>query len=151
VQGYGASQRAVAGAAAAALTVQSARVAVSKNTAAAQRKTAETPSRGNRKKQVDFNLSPSPLEEAAEGDYNSKEDLDYKFDVDLDDITLNTEGLSLISKESSIDIIPRHGKILDRFQQEDSSEEESDEEVLCLYVPRLKSQAQGDNMSFRVQ
>jgi hypothetical protein len=43
VQGPGATQRAISGAAAAALTGQSARVAGSKITAAAQRKTAATP------------------------------------------------------------------------------------------------------------
>jgi hypothetical protein len=72
---------------------------VNKNTAAAQRKTAAaTPRRGNRKKTVVFNLSPLPLEEADDDDYNSEEDIDYEFDAELDDITLNTEGLSLASK-----------------------------------------------------
>jgi hypothetical protein len=63
VQGTGAAQIAVLGAAAA-LTGKSARVAVSKNTAAAQRNTAATPRQGNRKKQVVFNLSPPLLEES---------------------------------------------------------------------------------------
>jgi hypothetical protein len=31
-----------------------------------------------------------PLEEADDDDYNSKEDLDYDFDTELDDIRLNT-------------------------------------------------------------
>jgi hypothetical protein len=100
VQGPGAAQRAVSGAAAAALTGQSARVAVNKNTAEAQRKTAAaTPRWNNRKKSVVFNLLPPPLEEANDKDYNSEEDIDYEFDSELDDITLNTEVLSLTSKE----------------------------------------------------
>jgi hypothetical protein len=72
VQGARAAQRAVSGAAAAALTGQSARVAVSKNTVSTQCKTAETPIRGNIKKQVIFNLFLPPLEEADDDNYNSE-------------------------------------------------------------------------------
>jgi hypothetical protein len=97
------------------------------------KKTAATPRRGNRQKQVVFNLSASPLGEADDDDYNSKEDLDYEFDADLGDVTLNTEGLSLTSNESAIDSIRRH---------EISSEEESDDKVSRLSVPCLESQAQ---------
>jgi hypothetical protein len=137
VQGPGAAQRAVSGAAAAAaLTGQSARVAVNKNTAAAQRKTAAAPPRrDDRKKTVVLNLSPPPLEEADDDNYNSVEDIDYEFNAELDNITLNTEVLSLTSKESAIDSIRRQGKILDSFDKEDSSEKESDNQILCLSVP----------------
>jgi hypothetical protein len=152
-QGPGAAQRAVSGAAAAALSGKSARVAVNKHTTAAQLKTAAaTPRRGSRKKAVIFNLSPPPLEEAdADDDYDSEEDIDYEFDAELDDITLNTEGLSLTSKESAIDSIRRHGKISDNFEKEDSSEEESDDQISCLSIPRVESQAKEDSMGFRVQ
>jgi hypothetical protein len=154
VQGVGAAQIAFSGAAAAAaaLTGQSARVAVNKKTAAAQYKSVATPRRGNRKKQVLFNLSPPPLEDANDNDaYNIEEDPDYELDADLDDIALKTEDVSLISKESAIDSICRHGKISNSFEQEVASEEGSDDEVLCISVPRLKSKAQVDNMGFIVQ
>jgi hypothetical protein len=153
VQWPGAAQRSVSGAAAAALTGQSARVVVNKNTAAAQRKTAaSTPRQGNRNKKVVFNLLPPPLEEAADSaDYNSEEDINYEFDAELDDITMSTEDLSLTSKESEIDSIRRHGKISDSFDKEDSSEEESDDQISCLSVPRVEYQAKEDNMDFRVQ
>jgi hypothetical protein len=154
VQGPGAAQRAVSGAAEAALTGQSARVAVNKNTVAAQRNTAAAiPRQGNRKKTVVFNLSPPPLEEAAaaDNDYNSKEDIDYEFDAELEDITLNTEGLSLTFKESASNSIRRHGKISDSFDKEDSSEEESDDQISCISVPHVESQAKEYNMGFRVQ
>jgi hypothetical protein len=124
---------------------------VSKNTAAAHRKTAETPRRGSRKKQAVFNLSPPSLEAAAAAYYNSEEDMDYEFDADLDDTTLNTEGLSLTSKELAIYSICRHRKIWDSFVKEDSSEEESDDHVSCLSVPHVESQAKENKMGFRVQ
>jgi hypothetical protein len=126
---------------------------VDKNTAGSQLKTAEaTPRSGNRNKKVVFNLSPPPLEEAADdNDYNSEENIDYQFDAELDDITLKTEGLSLTSKESAIDSICHHSKITDSFDKEDSSEEESDDQISCLSVPRVESQAKEDNMGFRVQ
>jgi hypothetical protein len=127
---------------------------VNKNTAAAQRKTAvATPRRSNSKKIVVLNLSPPLLEEAADDDddYNIEADINYELDAELDDITLNTEGLSLTSKELAIDSIRRHGKISDSFDKEDSSEEESDDQILCLSVPRVESQAKEDNMRFRVQ
>jgi hypothetical protein len=54
------------------------------------------------------------------------------------------------SKESAIDSIHCHGKIPDSFDKEDSSEEESDEQISCLSVPRVESQAKEDNMGFRV-
>jgi hypothetical protein len=123
VQGSGAAQRAVSGAAIAALTGQSARVAVSKNTAATQRNTVATPRRGNRKKQVFFNLTPPPLEVANDDEYNGEEDPDYEFDANIDEITLNTEGVLLVSKESAIDSIRRHWKISDSFKQEVASDE----------------------------
>jgi hypothetical protein len=114
---------------------------VNKNTAAAKRKTAEaTPRQGKSKKTVVFNLSPPSLEEAdADDDYNSEEDIDYEFDAELVNITLNTEGLSLTSNESAIDSIRRNGKILDSFDKENSSEEESDDHISCLSVPRVES------------
>jgi hypothetical protein len=152
-QGPGAAQIAVSGAAAAALFGQSARVAVNKHTKAAQLKTAAaTPRRGNRKKAVISTLSPPPLEEAdANDDYDSEEDIDYESDAELDNITLNTDGSSLTSKESAIDSIRRHGKISDSFDKEHSSEEESDDHISCLSVPRVESQAKEDSMGFRVQ
>jgi hypothetical protein len=152
-QGPGAAQRPVSGAAAAALTGQSARVAVNTHTTAAQLKTAAaTPRRGNIKKAVIFNLSPPPLEEAdADDNHDSEEDIDYEFDAELEDIALNTEGLSLTSKESAIDSIRRHGKISDSFDKEDSSEEESDDQISCLSVPRVESQGKEDILGFRVQ
>jgi hypothetical protein len=125
---------------------------VNKNTASAQRKTsAATLRQGKRKKIVVFNLSPLLLEEAADDDYNTEEGIDYELYAELDNITLNTEGLSLTSKESAIDSIYHHGKISDSFDKEDSSEEENDDQISCLSVPRVKSQAKEDNMGFRVQ
>jgi hypothetical protein len=47
--------------------------------------------------------------------------------------------------------ISRHGKISDSFEKEDSSEEESDDQISCLSVPRVESQAKEDKMGFRVQ
>jgi hypothetical protein len=58
--------------------------------------------------------------------------------------------LSLTSKESAIDSIRRHGEISDSFDQEDSSDEDSDDEV-SLSVPCVEPKAQEDNMGFRVQ
>jgi hypothetical protein len=77
--------------------------------------------------------------------------MDYDFDAYLDDITLNTDGLSLTSNVPAINSIHRHQKILYSFEQEGSSEEESDDEVLCLYVTRVEPNTQEDNMGFRVQ
>jgi hypothetical protein len=50
-----------------------------------------------------------------------------------------------------IDSICRHGEILDSFDKEDSSEEESDDQISCLSVPRVESQAKEDKMLFMVQ
>jgi hypothetical protein len=125
---------------------------VNKNTAAAQRKTAAaTPRRGSRNKTVVFNLSPPPLEEANDDDYNIEEYIDYELDAELDGIILKTDDLYLTSKELAIDSIRRHGKISESFDKEDSSEEESDDQISCLSVPRVESQAKEDNMGFRVQ
>jgi hypothetical protein len=59
--------------------------------------------------------------------------------------------LSLTSKESAIDSIRRQRKISDSFDKEDSSEEESDDQISCLPVPRVEYQAKEDTMGFRVQ
>jgi hypothetical protein len=64
----------------------------------------------HQQKKIVFNLLLPPFEEAADDDCNIEEDLDYEFDTYLDDITINPDRLSLISKESAIDSIYHHRK-----------------------------------------
>jgi hypothetical protein len=71
--------------------------------------------------------------------------------VDLDNITLNTEGFYLTSKGKSLNIICCHGKIAGTFDNKEYVEEESEGKVSCLSVPRVQPQAKEDNMGERVQ